>query len=140
MSNMPLTITAIYMAQEGRCFHCATPMLMSAAMKRIGRGYNSGWTREHVIPMSKGGRRGWPNIVLAHAKCNTKRGNADPTPEMLQRHDRIRFVARDMIDTIHVKKVANDPLLREAHYAHYRAYDPGPGEPKFNPAEWRKQQ
>lgn len=139
--NMPLPIAAIYMAQEGRCFHCTRPMLMSAAVKKAKNcSYNDGWTREHVIPRSKGGRRGWQNVVLAHAKCNHKRGDTDPTSEMLKRADRIRFVARDMIDTINVRKVANDPTLREAHYVHYRSYDPGPGEPKFDPKEWLRNQ
>lgn len=135
---MPLPIAAIYMAQEGRCFHCEKPMLMSAATKKVNGSINGGWTREHVIPLSKGGRRGWPNIVLAHFGCNGKRGNGDPTPAMLKRHDRIRFVASDMIDTINVRKVANDPKLRDIHYVHYRNYDPGPSEPPFNPSEWRK--
>lgn len=133
---MPLPIAAIYLAQQGRCFHCTKPMLMSACVRSASGNHNNGWTREHVTPRSKGGRRGYKNVVLAHAKCNHRRGNADPTPDMVERHARIRLIADELIASTNVKKVANDPALREAHYVHYRQYDPGPGEPKFNPAEW----
>lgn len=35
-------------------------------------------TLDHVIPISKGGGNG-NNLLLAHAKCNSRRGNADAT-------------------------------------------------------------
>lgn len=33
-------------------------------------------TIDHLIPRSKGGREGWPNVGLAHKTCNHRRGNA----------------------------------------------------------------
>lgn len=39
------------------------------------------WTEEvsfdHVIPLSKGGRKGAANLKLAHISCNNKRGDDD---------------------------------------------------------------
>ena len=32
-------------------------------------------SKEHVLPVSKGGKTTWPNVVLAHRDINSKRGN-----------------------------------------------------------------
>jgi 5-methylcytosine-specific restriction endonuclease McrA len=32
-------------------------------------------SKEHVVPVSRGGRTEWPNVVLAHKDINSKRGN-----------------------------------------------------------------
>ena len=32
-------------------------------------------SREHVIPLSKDGTHSWQNVVLAHIRCNSKKGN-----------------------------------------------------------------
>ena len=37
-------------------------------------------TRDHVIPLSKGGSDRWSNVVAACRQCNTRKGNR--TPEM----------------------------------------------------------
>lgn len=37
-------------------------------------------TRDHVIPISRGGRDRWSNVVAACRQCNTRKGNR--TPEM----------------------------------------------------------
>ena len=36
-------------------------------------------TRDHAIPRAHGGDPDWPNIVLACAKCNERRGDTMPT-------------------------------------------------------------
>ena len=36
-------------------------------------------TRDHIIPISKGGRDRWSNVVTACRHCNTRKG--DRTPE-----------------------------------------------------------
>jgi 5-methylcytosine-specific restriction endonuclease McrA len=86
----------LWLAQSGLCFHCHEPMAIGPARKTSG-GYDNGWTREHLVPKSKGGKHGH-NVVLAHVKCNSARGNADPTPEMLRRgraiHKNARRLAR----------------------------------------------
>jgi 5-methylcytosine-specific restriction endonuclease McrA len=35
-------------------------------------------TRDHVIPLSKGGRDRWSNVVAACKSCNTRKGNRRP--------------------------------------------------------------
>ena len=35
-------------------------------------------TRDHVIPMSRGGRDRWSNVVTACRSCNTRKGNRSP--------------------------------------------------------------
>lgn len=35
-------------------------------------------TRDHVVPMSRGGRDRWSNVVTACRHCNTRKGNRTP--------------------------------------------------------------
>ena len=35
-------------------------------------------TRDHVIPMSRGGKDGWPNVVTACKRCNAHKGRRTP--------------------------------------------------------------
>jgi 5-methylcytosine-specific restriction endonuclease McrA len=35
-------------------------------------------TRDHVIPLSKGGKDRWSNVVTACRQCNTRKGNRTP--------------------------------------------------------------
>lgn len=32
-------------------------------------------TRDHLVPMSRGGQNGWTNVVTACSTCNTRKGN-----------------------------------------------------------------
>ena len=38
----------------------------------------SSLTRDHIIPISKGGRNHWSNVVTACRHCNTRKGNRTP--------------------------------------------------------------
>lgn len=41
-------------------------------------------TLDHLVPLSKGGsKKKLSNLMAAHSKCNRKRGNEDPPPEVL---------------------------------------------------------
>ena len=92
-SSMPSKF-AIFAAQDGRCFHCGEAMLPSPARKPYrGAPFNNGYTKEHLVPRSLGGGGG-KNIVLAHMKCNSKRGATMPTPEMLARAKEIHRIAK----------------------------------------------
>lgn len=104
---------------------------MSSAAKKVNGGYNDGWTREHIVPLSKRGKRGYKNIVLAHIKCNTVRGNTDPTPEMLKRCEDI-WIRMRTCDRKEVKRIAMDRALRRTFLAAYD-YPIEPGQPKFVP-------
>ena len=35
-------------------------------------------TRDHVVPISRGGRDRWSNVVTACKSCNTRKGNRTP--------------------------------------------------------------
>ncbi len=35
-------------------------------------------TRDHVVPISRGGRDRWSNVVTACKSCNTRKGNRNP--------------------------------------------------------------
>ncbi len=117
----------LYLAQKGLCFHCGNSMKMGSATKLANGKFNMGWTREHVVPLSKGGKN-TGNIVLAHIKCNTQRGNADPTPDMLERLKAIHAVAYSMT----TKEIQTIMVSREKR-ARYFNFHPYEGEPKFVP-------
>lgn len=86
----------LYVAQKGRCFHCAA-MMEPYPSRTPGTGAlaANGWTREHVIPLSAGGIN-VGNVVLAHRPCNTARGNSEPTPEMIAKAIAIQVEARTL--------------------------------------------
>ena len=37
------------------------------------------WELDHVVPLSRGGRSSWDNVVAACIPCNSKKGNRTPT-------------------------------------------------------------
>lgn len=78
----------LFLAQYGRCFLC------SGWMRNIksDREAKEGWTFEHLVPVSKGGKRR-DNLVLAHAKCNSRRGSEDLTPEQWAKAKRVLALA-----------------------------------------------
>ena len=88
-------------------------MSPAARTKRTGK-YNDGWTRDHIVPRSKGGVRAHANVALAHMKCNGTRGNTDPTPEMIQRQQYFYGVAVGYPQVL-VKKILMDSTLRGAY-------------------------
>ena len=42
-------------------------------------GYRESLTRDHVVPLSRGGDNQWTNVVTACSRCNLRKGNALPT-------------------------------------------------------------
>ena len=58
--------------QGGRCFYCDEPVGTKA-------------TFDHVIPLAYGGADETANIVLAHRRCNQRKGDRLPTPEEVER-------------------------------------------------------
>jgi len=88
------------------------------------------WSRDHLVPVSKGGKAGM-NIVLAHFKCNTERGNADPTQEMLERAARLWHQAAQLTYA-DVKHVEKNPVFKFGQAAVNKLY-PTEFDPKFIP-------
>jgi len=61
-----LTNPALFARDGGLCLYC-------------GRGFNRPHlTRDHVVPISKGGRDTWENVVAACFSCNSRKGNRTP--------------------------------------------------------------
>ncbi|MFQ5680139.1 MAG: HNH endonuclease [Gemmatimonadota bacterium] len=42
-------------------------------------GYRESLTRDHIVPLSRGGDNGWKNVVTACSKCNLRKGNQLPS-------------------------------------------------------------
>ena len=87
---------------------------MLAGSRITGKSGHKGWTREHIVPRSKGGKNGNGNIVLAHLPCNMARGNADPSQELLERAHAIHERA-ESISIKAAQQVFMDPGLRRLH-------------------------
>jgi CRISPR/Cas system Type II protein with McrA/HNH and RuvC-like nuclease domain len=81
-----MNLGRLFLAQKGLCFHCGGMMAMRPMLNR--RRDDDGYTKDHLIPQSAGGRlRG--NIVLAHYRCNNRRGDRMPTEEMSRRCEQL---------------------------------------------------
>ena len=70
----------LWVAQLGLCYLCGAhmePMVYDVSSCPLG------WTRDHLHPVSKGGKLRAGNVLLAHMGCNAARGNAAPTAAAL---------------------------------------------------------
>ncbi len=62
----PLTNRELFLRDAYLCIYCG---------KKFN---NSALTRDHVIPLSKGGKDKWSNVVTACRHCNTQKGSRRP--------------------------------------------------------------
>ena len=62
----PLTNRELFLRDAHLCMYCGGEF----------REYDL--TRDHVVPLSKGGRDRWSNVVTACKQCNTRKGNRTP--------------------------------------------------------------
>ena len=65
-----VTNTFLFARDHYRCQYCGRP---AAELKP-----REALTRDHVIPMSRGGTNDWTNVVAACSPCNTRKGNRLP--------------------------------------------------------------
>jgi len=65
----------LYAKQRGHCFHCGR--FMEPRPNTGTDDTKQGYTREHVLPVSKGGT-GFRNVALTHGYCNRARANKLP--------------------------------------------------------------
>lgn len=65
-----VTNTFLFARDGYRCQYCGR--------HRRQLGYRESLTRDHVVPMSRGGDNGWLNVVTACSKCNLRKGNRLP--------------------------------------------------------------
>jgi 5-methylcytosine-specific restriction endonuclease McrA len=61
-----LTNPALFARDQGLCLYCGREF------------HRSSLTRDHVQPVSKGGRDTWENVVSACFHCNSRKGNRTP--------------------------------------------------------------
>lgn len=62
--------------QDGVCAHCGYAMPHPEALRADGRmTCDNAPSLDHVIPRSRGGVSALSNLVLAHRRCNEKRGD-----------------------------------------------------------------
>ena len=62
----PLTNRELFLRDAHLCMYCG-----SEFSERL-------LTRDHVLPLSKGGKDKWSNVVTACKHCNTRKGNKSP--------------------------------------------------------------
>lgn len=67
----------ILMKQDNKCFYCERALTLEQS------------TIEHIIPKSRGGRKGFKNIVVACNDCNTLVGNFMSIEELDAYYDRV---------------------------------------------------
>ena len=65
-----VTNTFLFARDHYRCQYCGRP---AAELKP-----REALTRDHVIPISRGGTNDWTNVVTACSPCNTRKGNRLP--------------------------------------------------------------
>lgn len=58
-------VTCLYQKQHGKCYYCGVSL-------------KSGYHRDHVVPLSRGGRNDISNIVLACPQCNWSKNDRLP--------------------------------------------------------------
>ena len=62
-----VTNTFLFARDGYRCMYCGR--------HRRELGYRESLTRDHLIPLSRGGDNDWTNVVTACSRCNLKKGN-----------------------------------------------------------------
>jgi len=62
----PLTNRELFLRDAHLCMYCG------------GHFHESNLTRDHVYPLSRGGRDKWSNVVTACRSCNSRKGNRQP--------------------------------------------------------------
>ena len=62
MKRYGITAMGIYQRDGGKCHICHRRVSLKT------------FSRDHIIPKSRGGNGAWENLALAHLRCNIKRG------------------------------------------------------------------
>ena len=62
----PLTNSELFLRDSNLCMYCGESF------------HDKALTRDHVKPLSKGGKNHWANVVTACRPCNVRKGNRTP--------------------------------------------------------------
>ena len=65
-----VTNTFLFARDRYRCQYCGRTMAELRPRESL--------TRDHLIPLSRGGSNAWTNVVTACSPCNTRKGNRMP--------------------------------------------------------------
>jgi len=65
-----VTNTFLFARDQYTCQYCRR--------HRSALGYRESLTRDHVVPISRGGDNGWLNVVTACSRCNLRKGDRLP--------------------------------------------------------------
>lgn len=77
-----VTNTFLFARDGYRCQYCGR--------HRRQLGYRESLTRDHVLPISRGGDNDWTNVVTACSKCNLRKGDRLPSECGLELRSRPR--------------------------------------------------
>lgn len=77
----------LFEEQEGKCFYCGRIMHLAT---QAGAKAPDTATFEHRVPISRGGSKGYRNIVLACLVCNQTKGNRMETSMLTGAKERER--------------------------------------------------
>lgn len=71
-----ISLDDVYKKYNGICYLCGTKCNYHAVrvVKGVPHPLGDYPSREHIIPLSKGGLHTWDNVRLAHIRCNSKKG------------------------------------------------------------------
>lgn len=75
-----VTNTFLFARDEYTCQYCGR--------HRSKLGYRESLTRDHVLPVSRGGDNGWRNVVTACSRCNLEKGDRLPREAGMELHSR----------------------------------------------------
>jgi len=65
-----VTNTFLFARDEYRCQYCGRHMTEFRPRESL--------TRDHLVPLSRGGTNEWSNVITACSPCNTRKGNRLP--------------------------------------------------------------
>lgn len=71
-----ITLDELYERDKGICYLCGEYCDYSDYVMKNGKKCAKGNypSRDHIVPISKGGLHSWNNVRLAHIKCNSQKG------------------------------------------------------------------
>ncbi len=81
----------LFALQKGICAYCGKAM----PTEDVSKFKNP--TLDHVIPRSKGGTDAYKNLVVAHARCNWRRGNGEPWRAVHRMQKRLKPIISVML-------------------------------------------
>jgi 5-methylcytosine-specific restriction endonuclease McrA len=65
-----VTNTFLFARDQYRCQYCGRHMIEFKPREAL--------TRDHLVPLSRGGTNDWTNVITACSPCNTRKGNRLP--------------------------------------------------------------